>query len=290
MDFNLIVAADPVSAFLALSAKKPDSFFVYEDLDYFEDIKTGKIRRSFISFLEKLALKKADLVISVSKPLLKRAFQLNPNCILIPNGTNLRSFSRSKEISRDPIIMYVGSIDEWAGLEIVIKAFPLIKKKFPGIMMKIVGDGTEKNVLKTLVERLGLQNTIFFVGKFPFDQMADFLCDSYIGLATFKPGNAAAFASPLKLFDYMAAGVPIIATDIGDIGRIVRESESGFAVQWNIEEIEAAVEQLMKQRTLWLEFHNNGLRFVEKYDWKKLFDYWLREIGNRLPNNISSIK
>ena len=148
--------------------------------------------------------------------------------------------------------------------------------------MKIVGDGKEKHELEILVQNLSLEDSVFFTGKLPYGEMADLLCKSSLGLAMFKPSKAAAFASPLKLFDYMAAGLPIIATDIGDIGRILRESYSGFAIKWDVEEFVKAAETLLTKQNIWLSFHEKGLCYVKKYSWDKLFDYWLMEIKNRL--------
>jgi glycosyltransferase involved in cell wall biosynthesis len=81
----------------------------------------------------------------------------------------------------------------------------------------------------------------------------------------------------------MAAGLPIIATDIGDIGRIVKESESGLVTKWDVNEFAEVAEELLTKRNLWLAFHENGLRYVENYDWDKLFSGWLQEIQNRVP-------
>ncbi len=278
MDYNVMVAADPVSAFIAMFTKKANTFFVYDDLDYFEDIKTGQIRRTLVAFLERLALRRANLVISVSEPLRKRAQQLNPNCIVIPNGTNLKSFPRPNQTKREPILVYAGSIDEWAGLRLVIESFVLIKKRVPWTKMKIIGDGKEKPALEALVENLSLEDSIMLTGKLPYQKMAELLCNYSIGIAMFKPGKAATYASPLKLFDYMAAGLPIIATEIGDIGRIMKESKSGFATKWVTNDFAEAVEKLLTNRELWLTFHKNGLHYVKKYDWADLFKRWLQEI------------
>ena len=282
LDYNVVIAEDPISAFVASAARKPNSFFVYEDVDYYEDLQSGKTRGKFISLLENAALKRADVVVSVSEPLLRRACLANSDCILVPNGAKLEYFRKPRELCRERSFVYAGSIVEWTGLEVAIEGFLILRKRIPGITMLIVGDGKDKDTLEALVRNLSLQDSISFTGRVPYDQMAELLCKSCVGLATFRPGKAAAFASPLKLFDYMAAGVPIIATDIGDIGRILRESESGFAIRWDVKEFVKAAETLLTNRTLWLDFHEKGLRYVEKYDWDKLFDGWLQEIKNRI--------
>ena len=289
LDFNVVVATDPISAFVARAAnKKSKTFFVYENLDFFEDLQVGQTRSKFISILAEAALKKADLVVSVSEPLQRRARLRNSNCVIIPNGADLQYFQKSQELCREPSLIYAGSIVEWCGLEIAIKGFSLLKKKIPGITMKIVGDGDCRPELEELVRSLSLQDKIFFTGKVPYKEMAELLCKSSVGLATLKPGRAAAFASPLKLFDYMAAGVPIIATDIGNIGRILRASDSGFPIKWDVDEFVQRTETMMINQNLWIHFHEKGLRYVKDYDWNKLFGDWLQEIRFRVENRSSS--
>lgn len=282
IDYNVIISADPVSALISNFAKKSNTFIVYEDLDYFEDIKTGRLLRLMISFLEKLAIKRANLVVSVSKPLLKRAQNLNQNCILIPNGANLENFPDPENIQRDPVIVYAGTLDEWAGVKLVVEAFPRIKKNFPWLKMHIIGDGKEKKSLEKLVESLSLKENIFFLGRIPYEKLAQILCNLSIGIAMFKPTNAGKFASPLKLFDYMGAGLPIISTNIGDIGRILTESNAGISINWNIEEFIKSVEILATDQKLWQKCHKNGLLYVKNFDWDTLFSELLQELNSRI--------
>ena len=147
--------------------------------------------------------------------------------------------------------------------------------------MKIAGDGIERPMLENLVKTLALQDSVLFIGKLPYNKVASLLLSSSIGIVMFKPCKAAAFASPLKLFDYMAAGVPIVGTDIGDIGRIIKESGAGIATNWNVDEFAIAVENLLTNRDIWCSKHENGLHYVKAYDWNRLFEDWMREIQKR---------
>ena len=283
--YNVIISADPVSALISNFARKTDVFVVYEDLDYFEDIKIGKILRFIVSFLEKLAMKRANLVVSVSKPLMNRALNYNKNCILVPNGANLENFMDPVNTKRDSILVYAGTLDEWAGLKIVINSIPQIISKFPKIKLLIIGDGKERKSLETLVNKLSINDFVIFLGRMPYKKMARILCNMQIGLAMFKPTNAGIYASPLKLFDYMGAGLPIIATNIGDINRILTESKAGFAINWNKEEFIRTVNIIIKDKKIWDSFHTNGLNYVKNYDWNTLFSILLCEIKIRLEEN-----
>lgn len=283
--YNVIISADPVSALISNFARKADVFIVYEDLDYFEDIKTGKIIRFIISFLEKLALKRANLIVSVSEPLMKRALNYNDNCILIPNGANLENFIDPMNTERDSILVYAGTLDEWAGLKIVIESIPQIISKFPKVKLVIIGDGKDRKSLENLVEKLSINDYVIFLGRIPYKKMAKKLCNMQIGVAMFKPTNAGIYASPLKLFDYMSAGLPIIATNIGDINRILIESKAGFSINWTKEDFIKAVHIILKDEKIWRSFHINGLNYVKKYDWNTLFSGLLHEIKIRLEKN-----
>jgi glycosyltransferase involved in cell wall biosynthesis len=281
-DYNVIISADPVSALISNFARKDEVYNVYEDIDYFEDIKTGKLLRFIISFLEKLAIKRANLVVSVSEPLLKRAQNYNKNCILVPNGANLENYTNPNNTKRDSKLVYAGTIDDWAGLKIIIESIPQIIKKFPKLKLVIIGDGKEKESLVNLVNNLSVKDYVTFLGRLPYEKMAELLCTMKIGLAMFKPTNAGKYASPLKLFDYMGAGLPIIATNIGDIGRILNESEAGFPINWRKDEFVHSVYTIMKDEKIWHSFHKNGLDYVRNFDWDVLFSGLLHEIEKRL--------
>lgn len=282
IDYDIVVSTDPIAGVVAIFSTKSKKFLVYDDLDYFEDLQHGQIQRAVVSFSEKYCLKSANLVSSVSRPLVRRARLLNSHCILIPNGVDLKCFKDQNNLQRQLFIIYAGSLDEWAGLKLVIESFSELRSHFPEIKMLVAGDGKEKFALQALVQSLALQDSILFLGRIQYSQLASLLSSAYIGIAMFKPGNAAAFACPLKLFDYMAAGVPIIATDIGELGRVVTESKSGLVTKWDKEEFVAAVVQLSTKKDLWLSCHENGLRYAQRYDWVKLFDGWLQEIETRL--------
>jgi glycosyltransferase involved in cell wall biosynthesis len=285
IEYDVVVSTDPAASFVATSVAKPGAFFVYEDLDYFADLNKGKIQRMFISFLEKYCIRRASLVICVSKPLVRRARILNPRAdsLLIPNGVDLSRFTNPHGNPRELSLVYVGSLDETRAsfLKLVIEAFPLLRRKIPGITMRVAGEGNEKPMLEELVSALSLQDSIFILGGLSYDKVAALLQSSSVGIAMFKPSKAAAFASPLKLFDYMAAGVPVVATDIGDVGRIVKESMAGVAIRWNVHEFMEAVVNLLTNGDLWSRCHENGLRYVGKYDWNNLFEEWLQEIQRR---------
>ncbi len=88
----------------------------------------------------------------------------------------------------------------------------------------------------------------------------------------------------MKLFEYMAAGIPVIATNIGQLGKTVRESKVGLCVNWDTSEFSEAVEKLLTDKDLWTRCHNNGLRYAKKYDWNTLLDKWLNEVERHVAS------
>jgi hypothetical protein len=58
----------------------------------------------------------------------------------------------------------------------------------------------------------------------------------------------------------------------------LRESSSGFAIEWDVDEFVQRTELLLTDENLWINFHEKGLHYVQDYDWGKLFERWQQEI------------
>ena len=272
---SIVVTTGPFAGSLGIMALKNQAVTVYEDTDFWGDTSNGLIQKKVGSIIEGICLRKANIVISNSSLLNKRALVLNPNSFLIRNGANTEFYSCKETLDRNLAITFMGSITDNAGLELVLESFPKLLKEFPQLTLKISGDGPEKLQLEKYVKSNKLERNVFFLGRLPYDELPRLLHMSYIGLAMFKPSKFTIYATPLKLFEYMAAGLPIVATNIGEQAIIINESKAGICSDWNVEKFVEAVSTLMTGKDLWLECHKNGLDYAKKYDWDILFEKWL---------------
>jgi len=276
--YDIVITTGPIAGFVTMFFAEPETYVIYEDTDFWGGLSKGKLQSFVVSLLENYCLKKAGLVISNSKFLTERSRTFNPRTIFISNGVDVARFYGQRKLSPNPTLVYMGSISEWAGLDIVLEAMPQLIKKFQGITLKVCGDGPKRPEYERYIKDKGLEEHVLFLGKLPYAELPNQLLSSHVGVAMFRPQRFSFFASPLKLFEYMAAGLPIVATDIGETSRIIKESKSGLSVSWTPTDFAKAVGKLLGDKNFWRKCHSNGLRYARKYDWYNLFEKWLQNV------------
>lgn len=149
----------------------------------------------------------ASLVLSISrdKKVWECRFGLTNQCQINKNLAN------SLGIAQRPTVVYAGNFSRYQGLELLIKAAPLVRNHIPGVVFVLVG-GTEFELpfLENLVNSYKLCNTVLLHPRVPRHQVTDYLS---IADALVLPRPSGKNA-PLKIYDYMRSGKPIVATDI----------------------------------------------------------------------------
>lgn len=160
----------------------------------------------------------------------------NHKSILIGNGIRAKSWPQPKNsVNKEKNLINliaVGAIASWHGWDKVIEAIGDCKKIDPNLVInfKIIGSGEYEKNLKNLVNKLGLDKEILFLGMKSKDQLIDLYAESDIGIGTLAWGNIGVnMASPLKHREYLVNGIPFIySTDDPDISE-----KSKFAYKMN---------------------------------------------------------
>lgn len=186
-----------------------------------------------------------NIVLSQTKINSKKVF-------VVGNGTDIKLFRPMNKIKvREkigvdpnlPVIGFVGNLVKWQGVEYLIQAAPLILKEIPNTRFLIVGDGQMKKELISLVERAKISDKFIFIGAIPHKKIPDYINASDICVALKKPMSIG--FSPLKLYEYMACGKPVIASKIAGF-EILKLNNIGILVKpENPQEIASAVIELL---------------------------------------------
>ena len=156
----------------------------------------------------------------------------------IPNGADSEDFSPSapREALRGRygfggvVAIYTGAHGPANGLDLVLDAAHELEARLPEVRLVLVGDGVDKQRLVERARRESMTN-VAFLDPVPKSEIADLLAASDIGVhclanvTMFRDG-----VSPNKLFDYMAAGLPVITNTPGVVSAYVNASAGGVAV------------------------------------------------------------
>ena len=191
--------------------------------------------KSLANWCERSVWRAADHVLPVSVPLAKiveEAGVPQARINIIPNGVNLERFSGSRKADETRselgfegaiVLGFTGFMRPWHGLGRVIQ---LIDERWRGLNVRllIVGDGPIRAELEAQAKELNVEDRVMITGVVPRDQVERYVSIFDIAL---QP-SAVPYASPLKLFEYMALGRAIIAPDQENIRGIVSHDTSAY--------------------------------------------------------------
>ena len=185
--------------------------------------------------MEQAVWRGADAVLPVSDALadfLRTAGVAEERITVIPNGVHLENFTGDRDervkaelgLEGKTVFGFVGFVRAWHGLERVLEVFA--RHDDPSLHLLIVGEGPASEDLKGRAGALGLSDRLTFTGNRPHEAIPYFLRAVDVAL---QP-DATAYASPLKLFEYMAAGCAIIAPDRPNIREILKDGETALLI------------------------------------------------------------
>src|SRR5262249_19570199 len=178
---------------------------------------------------------------------------------------------QAREGPRDFVVGFLGSLKQWHGVEILLDAFERLSKKSPDYHLLIIGDGP----LRTLVEERRADDLrrgrVTITGEVPYEDVPRWLERVDVGLAPYPPLPLFYF-SPLKVLEYAASGVPIVASASGQIAEIFAHETSAMLHRpGDVAEIVEHVERLRADPALRVRLAKTARRAVKKtYTWDRL--------------------
>lgn len=208
--------------------------------------------------------------------------------VFIPNGADLEffqypklwkgSFLREEAESRDLFhVVYAGVFSDYTRLESLLDAARLLRDAHPQIRFNLAGGGYQVDRLKSYAADLGLTNVAFWE-TLPKNRISKFIMEGDLSIINYRALDIFGQVLPNKLFDYLAAGRPILAgVPQGEISRILEESGCGFAIQ--PENPEQMVEKILwfyQNQEAGLKMGRLGQYYVRShYNRTKLVDTFL---------------
>jgi len=287
-DMDLVHAHSPIPysdlpALLYSKRKKLPFILTYQ----FDGIETGGsfIRNAGVSIYNKLfihrVLNSADVIIATTKSYAEKSPFLRgymDKIVVIPNGINIdevstplnRQESREKlDLPTDQqIILFFGSLVEYKGPDVLLKAFKLVKKEFSSVKLIFAGRGHMISQLKTMTKQMDLEEDVIFTGfvedgdKPAYYKSADIFC---------LPSTTMAESFGIVNLEAMAAGIPIVSSNMGGIPDVVKHGENGLlAKPYDVKMVAENLIKLLKDDEMRKEMGEKGLKMIKNYSWDKI--------------------
>ena len=194
----------------------------------------------------------------------------------VPNGVSITRIVPRPEDIGDPVVTFVGTLKPWHGVADLLAAAALAKRPWK---LRIIGDGPERAALEAQAAGLGIE--VDFRGAVAPADMPGQLAGSAIGVAPYPDlgGEQQQYFSPLKVYEYLAAGLPVVASAVGQLPQILGELGT-LVPPSDPAALAAAIDALAADPVLRGELGWRGrVQAEEKHSWAGAVDHILDLAG-----------
>lgn len=266
-------------------AKKENIPFVYYWIDVLHHLIPEKYFQLLGKYLEKNTIQNATQVVTINHKL--EEFVRNfgaENTKVIGAGIDLNKFNPNLDgykirqkygIKDDDILLFfMGFLYHFAGLKEV--SLKLTNDKYNGLKLLIVGDGDAYSDLQIIIETYNLSDKVLLVGKKPYEDIPAYIAASDICILSAYPDEEIMQdIVPIKIYEYMAMGKPVIATALPGIIKEFSDTNGVLYVDGPFDVLNKALNIDIKTEG------NNAREFAENNDWKK--------VVNKFETNLMNI-
>ena len=170
-------------------------------------------------------------------------------------------------------IIYSGSLSAQRGIIELLEAISIAAKSFPNIKTLIIGSVNEHNFKEKILEKIkaaNLESNVELMPAVPFSKIKNFYMQSEIGICGWHLNSKNINAIPIKIFEYMAFGLPVIFSNQGIATKYITEYNTGILVNpYNPHQIAEAILSLLNNKVYYDELSANGKKAItEKYNWQ----------------------
>lgn len=229
----------------------------------------------FIKKMEKFALRKSDFVVAITEWMLNYVRKINRNATLIPDAFEPTIFKKvekkkARQIlkidKKEKIALYSGLTFRYG-----IKDLVMAGKFLDDVKIFIIGgDERDTQKLEKLAKNREIQNVIF-ISKVPLERVNLYLSAADVLLLSYSSNEFTEyFSSPLKLFEYMSAKKPIVATKVGCFKGILKDRYNSILVDpGSPRALAEGIKEVIKNKKLAEKIARNAYRDSKKYTYKK---------------------
>ncbi len=278
------------------AAEHYGALLVYDSHELYCGQEFGKLEASKWKKIESNLINKTDAIITINKSIagLLREWYGCTEPVIIMNkvNSNVSRFGKTERIIHNllnlelsvPILLYQGSITTSRNLENLIIAMKNINSK---AALVFLGSGSSKEKLITLSEKNNLRQRVFFIDEVPQNELLRYTAAADIGLIPYLGVCLNSYyCTPNKLFEFISAGVPILANNLPEINEIVIGEGIGLVTDFSKpESIAHSIDSMLGNKEALVNYRKRINQIIDKYSWdceqEKLVDLYNKLAATR---------
>jgi len=237
-----------------------------------------KIQRKIEKIYNSKTLQNADKVLvmnNFTKKLVNEYYNVSDNRIsIVTNGTDLKKFYNSKENNKR--VIFSGAMYHHRGIDILLDCASKVIDEINDVEFLLLGDGPEMKKLQEFVSKNNLSKNIIFKGWVQREKIPEFLAKSSIGIGPLRSTDVTKGALPIKVLEYMASSLPILAMEGTLPEDILKDEINGYVIE-NSKELAQKIIYILKNDDLRNQMGKNSNQMVQKFDWKNIAELIIRE-------------
>jgi len=267
---------------------------IHKTLDVVHDLVREKFLRKYVYNIEKYIYPKFDKVLCHTPFMKKWVEEMGSlNAEVIHQGVDseiMKPLPVNKDLrnklginEKDKIVMYLGTVYSFSGLDVIIDKIPEILEKIPEFKLLIVGGGPDLDFFQKRAKTNNVENKVIFTNFVPYLQVPRYCSLAKLFINPFRINEVTKKLSPVKIFDLLSCGKPVIATPLDGL-LYDFPIDSKILTYSQLEDFDEKIVSLLQNNSL-ETMGDMGREFVIKnFAWNKVAEKILNDFSNMIKN------
>lgn len=259
------------------------------------------LRRLYAEWATRICFNTAAKIVCISTGLkdhLSRKWNIEDSKLtVLPCAADVNAFGpnhnpelvrRGLGLTTEPVVIWVGGYYPWHDLDLLLRSFTLVLQRNPSAKLVLVGDGPTRQSIAQDLQMNGLQQSVIMTGAIAHADVPEMLSIADIAVvpSAAVPASRGGTGTPLKIFEYMAAGKPIVATALNQATEVIQEGQNGLLVQaGDVNKFAEAILTLLNDPAARVRMGQNARQqAIELYSWdeytRRLEEIYLNVLSN----------
>ena len=245
-----------------------------------------------LALIEKVSIACSDHVIISNhlwqEKLIARSVE-REKCMALINYPNLSVFSRRANPRRSTdafTLCYPGTLNQHQGVDIAVRAIARLRHTAPNLRFNIIGDGPERENLKSLIRQLEVSQQVSIQGFVPIESIAEVMAGVDLGIVPKRSNSFGNEAFSTKIMEFMAMGVPVLASRTRIDEYYFNQELVEYFEPDNVEDLASKILALMHDADRRKQLQRNSLVFIRENNWEEKKKIYL-DLVDRLAQTAS---